>query len=322
MQISLVWGNYIPRSPVFLCYSCLYCLASVYPLLNSRVRDDWMRDKPVVVRYNRDLIVIRLTSGRSGRDRPFFHAYIERDPSVKSFQFAAAVFVLFCSSLVWADERGTLIFEDDFERSESQEQKDEIGKGWGTNSRSRAKGNKQVDLRDGAMYIYIHETADHAVSVTHPAEFKNGAVALRFMLEDPKDSLGLNFADLKYKPVHAGHLFVAKISPKNLMITDLKTGNMDLKIRDQRKAGTLSAEHKELLKTKTKRFPLKLETGKWYDLLVNVEGDRLTVSIDGKKVGSFASEGMAHPTKRLLRLAVPRKAVVDDVKIYSRGAKS
>ncbi|MEQ9066729.1 MAG: hypothetical protein RLO18_08400, partial [Gimesia chilikensis] len=46
---------------------------------------------------------------------------------MKSFQFAAAVFVLCCSSLVGADERGTLIFEDDFERSESQEQKDEIG---------------------------------------------------------------------------------------------------------------------------------------------------------------------------------------------------
>ena len=241
---------------------------------------------------------------------------------MKTQFLTTAAFVLFCSSLVWADERGTLIFEDDFERSESQEQKDEIGKGWGSNSRSRAKGNKQVDLRDGAMYIYIHETADHAVSVTHPAEFKNGAVALRFMLEDPKDSLGLNFADLKYKPVHAGHLFVTKISPRNLMITDLKTGNMDLKIREQRKAGTLSPEYKALLKTKTKRFPLKLEAGKWYDLLVDVEGDTLTVSIDGKQVGSFSSAGMAHPTKRLLRLAVPRNAAVDDFKIYSRSEKS
>lgn len=250
------------------------------------------------------------------------HSYFERYPSVKTQFLTAVALVLFCSSLVLAGERGTLIFEDDFERNESQEKKDEVGKGWGTNSRGRAKGNKQVDLRNGAMYIYIHKVADHAVSVTHPAEFRNGAVALRFMLEDPQDSLGLNFADLKYKPVHAGHLFVTKISPKNLMITDLKTGNMDLKIRDQRKAGTLSPELKQMLKTKTKRFPLKLETGKWYDLLVDVEGDTLTVSIDGKQVGSFSSEGMAHPTKRLLRLAVPRKAVVDDVKIYSRAEKS
>ena len=34
--------------------------------------------------------------------------------------------------------------------------------------------------------IYIHETADHAVSVTHPAEFTDGTVALKFMLEDDR----------------------------------------------------------------------------------------------------------------------------------------
>lgn len=230
--------------------------------------------------------------------------------------------VVCLSATVFADDRGTLIFEDDFERNESQETKDEIGKGWGSNSRSRAKGNKQVDLKNGAMYIYIHKAADHAVSVTHPAEFQDGAIALRFMLEDPQDSLGLNFADLKYKPVHAGHLFVAKINTKNVELTDLKTGNMELKTRELRKAGKLPPEMKELLKSKTKRFPNKLETGKWYDLLVTVSGDTLTVSMDGKQVGSFSSEGIAHPTKRLLRLAVPRNAVVDDVKIYSKSTQS
>lgn len=230
--------------------------------------------------------------------------------------------VVCCSTAVYAEDLGTLIFEDDFERNESQETKDEIGKGWGSNSRSRAKGNKQVDLRDGAMYIYIYKDADHAVSVTHPFEFKDGAIALRFMLEDPKDSLGLNFADLKYKPVHAGHLFVAKVGTNRVELTDLKTGNMELKTRELRKAGKVPAALKEKLKTKTKRFPNKLETGKWYDLLVTVNGDRLTLSIDGKEVGSFASEGIAHPTKRLLRLAVPRNAYVDDVKIYAKSTDS
>lgn len=227
----------------------------------------------------------------------------------------------FVSSDVFAKDRGTLIFEDDFERNESQETKDEIGKGWGSNSRWRAAGNKQVDLRNGAMYIFMHKDADHAVSVTHPAEFRDGAIALRFMLEHEKDSLGLNFADLKYKKVHAGHLFVAKISTRNVEITDLKTGNMDLKTRALRKAKKVPPALQETLKTKRKRFPHKLKTGQWYDLLVDVTGDTLTVSIDGKKVGSFSSEGIAHPTKRTLRLAVPRNAVVDDVKIYSRGVE-
>lgn len=234
-------------------------------------------------------------------------------------QFLSGWAVLLClTTPVFAEDHGKLIFEDDFERNESQETKDEIGKGWGTNSRTRAAGNKQVDLKNGAMHIYIHKVADHAVSVTHPAEFQDGSVELRFMLENEKDSLGLNFADLKYKEVHAGHLFVAKVSPRFVELTDLKTGNMDLKTRELRLAKKLPPDLQEKLKSKRKRFPVKLKTGKWYTLLVTVSGDQLTVKIDGKTIGSFSSAGIAHPTKRLLRLAVPRNAVVDDVKIYAK----
>lgn len=218
-----------------------------------------------------------------------------------------------------AEDLGQLIFQDDFERSESQELKDEPGKGWGTNSQGRAKGNKQVDLKDGAMRIFIHAEADHAVSVTQPAEFTDGAVSLRFMLEEPQDSLGLNFADLQFKEVHAGHLFAARISTKNVLLQDLKTGNMRLDIREARQAKTpLTDEQKQALKGKEKSIPNALEAGKWHDLLVTVEGDTLNVSLNGQKVGSHSSPGIAHPTKRLLRLAVPRNAVVDDVKIYRK----
>lgn len=217
-----------------------------------------------------------------------------------------------------ADDPGKLIFEDDFERNESQEKKDEIGNGWGSNSARRAGGNKQVDLRDGAMYITMHPTADHAVSVTHPVEFRNGTVKLRFMLEDAKDSLGLNFADLQYKQVHAGHLFVAKVSTKDVQLTDLKTGNMDLKTRELRLAKKLTAAQQAELETKQWKKANKLQTGKWYDLQVDVDDDCLSLSIDGNQIGKFASEGIGHPTKRMLRLSVPRSAVVDDVKIFAR----
>lgn len=217
-----------------------------------------------------------------------------------------------------AADEGELIFSDDFERSESQEERDEPGNGWGTNSRTRAKGNKQVDLEDGAMRIFIHAEADHGVSVTQPAEFTDGAVGMKFLLEDPKDSLGLNFADLEFKEVWAGHLFVAKISPKQVQIQDLKTGNMDLEIREARQAKTLTEEQQEMLKTKQAKFSRETSVGEWHDLLVEVAGDKLTVTIDGEEVGSFSSEGIAHPTKRLLRLAVPRNVVVDEVRIWRR----
>jgi len=66
-----------------------------------------------------------------------------------------------------------VIFSDDFNRSELQEAKDEVGNGWSTNSGSRAKGNKQVDLKDGAMHIVMHKEADHAVSVKHDGAMVN-----------------------------------------------------------------------------------------------------------------------------------------------------
>jgi hypothetical protein len=217
-----------------------------------------------------------------------------------------------------ADERGVLIFHDEFERSESQETTDEIGNGWGSNSKSRAGGNKQVDLKDGTMRIYIHEAADHAVSVTQSAEFQNGSVEMRFMLEDEKDTLGLNFADLQFKEVWAGHLFKVTVGVKQVEIADLKTGVMNLETRNARQDNSLTAAQQADLKTKSARFPHKLETGKWYTVDATVSGDTMTVSIDGKEVGSFASEGIAHPTKRMLRLSIPKNVVVDDVKIFAK----
>jgi hypothetical protein len=223
------------------------------------------------------------------------------------------------TTAVSAEELGQLLFQDDFERSESQEQKDEPGQGWGTNSASRAKGNKQVDLRNGAMYIYLSSEANHAVSVTHPAEFTDGSVTMRFMLEDEKDSLGLDFADLGCKEVHAGHLFAARVSPKQVALQDLKTGNMRLDISEARQAKQkLTAEQQEALKGKQKMIPASIAIGKWHDLVVTVAGDTLSASIDGKSVGSFSSAGIAHPTKKMLRLSVPRNAVVDDVKIWKK----
>jgi hypothetical protein len=236
---------------------------------------------------------------------------------MKTILCFCGVFLSICLNLP-AQDPGRLIFQDDFQRGESQELTDEPGNGWGTNSKGRAKNNKQVDLRDGAMYIYISPEANHAVSVTHPAEFTDGSVALRFKLDDEKDSLGLDFADLECKTVHAGHLFVAVINPKQVTLRDMKTGSMNLIIQEARLAKTLTKEQTQMLKEKEKSFPCPIETGKWHDLTVTIEDDKLSAEIDGRPVGSLKSEGIAHPTKRMLRLSVPRNATVDDVKIRQK----
>lgn len=216
------------------------------------------------------------------------------------------------------DAFGTLIFQDDFERSESQETKDEPGNEWTTSSDKTAKGNKQVDLRDGYMYIYTHAEANHATSVRHAFEFQNGTIGLKVKFDEKRDSILLNFTDMGEKSVHAGHLFNVIVSPTDTQIIDLKTGIMNQVIRSAKKANELSAEQKKLLNTKGKRFPHPLATGEWHQVYATVTGDEVTCTINGIEVGTFRSPGFAHDTKTLIRLLVPYNVSVDEVKIWRK----
>ena len=235
------------------------------------------------------------------------------------FAFLPCLLICFASALC-ADEVnfGTLIFEDHFERSESQELKDEPGNEWTTSSEKTAAGNKEVDLRDGAMYIYTHKDANHATSVRHAFAFTDGTIGMRFKLEAEDDSLMLNYADLGLKTVHAGHLFKVLVNHEGVKIADQKTGEMNLKLRSAKKAGTLTDEQRKEVLAKGKTFPHSVSLNEWHQIYVTVVGEEITCSIDGEKVGSFSSEGFAHETKTLLRLLVAKNAYVDDVKIWRK----
>lgn len=227
---------------------------------------------------------------------------------------AVAAFV--CCLLLGLPASAGVLIDDDFDRTEQDDAKEQVGGDWRTNSKSRAKGNKQVDLVSGAMHIVKHAEADHGVSVTHEAAFDDATIELRFRLENKKDDLGVNIADMNEKGVHAGHICMVRVRPQHVEIHDLKTGRMRLDLRDRRKAGEkLSKEETELIASRTKRIPHELGLGEWHDLRIDLVGNRITVLIDGDEVGSFASEGIDHPTKSRLRIAVNREAWVDDVKV-------
>lgn len=210
--------------------------------------------------------------------------------------------------------RGTLLFQDDFNRDEPTPDKEAIGNGWTANSAWRAKGHKQVDLADGAMHVTKHAEADHGVAIFHDVAFQDGAVELKFKL-GAGDDLGLDFVDRELKSVHAGHLCMARVTLKGLTLTDSKTGGMNNEIRERRLKGDKSPELTALMKTKSKNFPRTLSED-WHTLLVVVEGDAMRATIDGKPAGEFKSEGIAHPTKRMITLAVNKSAHVDAVKVW------
>lgn len=213
-------------------------------------------------------------------------------------------------------ENGTAILQDDFNRHESTPDKEEIGNGWTTNSAWRAKGTKQASLEDGALHVTKAAVADHGVAIFHDVDFKDGAVRLRFKLEEG-DDLGVDFVDRQLKTVHAGHLCLAHVTLKNVSLTDEKTGGMDNAINEKRLAGDTSPEMLKFLKSKTASFPLDLKPGEWHTLLVVVDGDVMRATIDAKPIGEFKSEGIAHPTKRMITLAVNKSAWVDDVKVWN-----
>ena len=224
----------------------------------------------------------------------------------------------FALPLLAEENLGTLVFSDDFERTETQKVKDEPGNGWKTSSSWSAKGNKEVDLVDGTMYIYIHPEAIHAVDVGHDFVFIDGTATMRFKFHEEKDTLMLNFADLSYKEVHAGHLCAATFGVKKVTLQDMKTGGMFLKYYDARKAGTLSKEDEALIKTKAKSFPNDISINTWHSLSVTIVGDTMTASVDEKPIGSFSSPGIAHESKQVLRLLVSNKVTLDDVKYYKQ----
>lgn len=214
---------------------------------------------------------------------------------------------------------GALIFEDNFERVESQELKDEPGNEWTTSSEKTAKGHKQVDLKEGHLYIYTHAEANHATSVRHAFNFKDGSIGLRLMFDHEKESIKLNFTDMHEKSVHAGHLFNVELSTTAVKFSDLKTGVMNLKMRKAKKENKLTIEQKKGLATKNKIYPHKLETKTWYDVIATVKGDTVQCRINGKMIGEFESEGIGHESKSLIRLLVPKTVHVDDVKIWKKN---
>lgn len=227
---------------------------------------------------------------------------------------------LSAATVIQPSNLGTLIFEDQFERNESQEIKDEPGNEWTTSSEKTANGNKQVDLKDGAMYIVTHPKANHAASVRHtfPA-FKDGTLELKFKLENKNDSLKLNFTDLAEKSVHAGHLFNVTVSLTQVACEDLKTGVMNQSIRKARKAKTLSAENSSNLKTKKSSRKISLKQGEWNHVAATIRGDEVTVNLNGKNVLTFRSPGFAHKTKTMIRLLPPKRVVVDDIRVWRQN---
>ncbi|SKB00911.1 hypothetical protein SAMN02745166_03252 [Prosthecobacter debontii] len=219
---------------------------------------------------------------------------------------------LLCLSLLstaaFAADYSRVIFADDFSS-------DGFGPRWGHYKSSSV-------VKDGVLVGITAPTSDHSAvdNIKFDGE-KDLQVSVKFkFVSDKAKSFNVWFDDKNYKGSHAGHICQATISPTSVNLADAKTGGFDLTggLYDRKKANQLTADEKKMLASKAKRLPVKLSLEEWHTLVVETQGDELLVSIDGKDVGSFKSEGIAHDTKSLVSLTTnPVDVHYDDFSLKS-----
>ena len=196
------------------------------------------------------------------------------------------------ATTAFAADYPRVIFSDDFTA-------EGFGKAWGHYKSSSI-------VKDGVLVGITAPTSDHSAVDNIKIEGERDLeVSVRFrFVSDKAKSFNVWFDDKNYKGSHAGHICQATISPTSVNLADAKTGGFDLTggLYDRKKANQLTADEKKMLAAKATRVPVKLKLEEWHTLVVQTEADELSVSIDGKKVGSFKSPGVTHDTKSLISL--------------------
>jgi hypothetical protein len=128
------------------------------------------------------------------------------------------------------------------------------------------------------------------------------------LVSDKAKGFNVWFDDKNYKGSHAGHICNVNVGTTAVTMADAKTGTFRNDIYEKKKATppTLTDEDKAMLAKKTKNFPYKPSLNDWHTLVIRTKGDEMEANIDGKPVGSFKSEGVAHDTKTLVSLTTNR----------------
>ncbi len=209
---------------------------------------------------------------------------------------------------------GKQLFADDFARPDLTP-KWRPGKGFFT-------------VKDGAVSIAENPDDKHgAYAFVTPSFIYKDIIAEFSVKLDGARSCSLMISDTKYKEAHAGHILKATVAPGKVNVADWKFGAMKNEIFDKMKDPNTTADEKKKLrdsiKDKSADFKTAADLSQWHAIRVEVVGDEMLVSIDGKPAGYIKSEGVNHPTKNALGFEVGGKSVlVKDMKVWEATASS
>jgi hypothetical protein len=208
-----------------------------------------------------------------------------------------------------------LLFADDFEGSDRSRLWHKVvptfafeqGALKGTQTRE-----KTIPAAEGKPAITAH-AAVHGLEV--PTKDSIVEVKIRF---DGATMIDVEFDDRQYTGAHYGHLCRAQVRLTGVTIIDERDGGMRNDIYELKKDPAKKAEVAKLIAGRSVTYPAKLESGKWYTLVVEMAGDEMRVTLDGKPAGYLKSSGIAHPTKSKIELGVAGKdGYFDDIKVWN-----
>jgi hypothetical protein len=197
-------------------------------------------------------------------------------------------------------QKGEQLFADDFERADLGEWKPLI---------------PTFTVRDGVLKGE-QTRADHGAVGRVYRPMKDVIVEFKFKLDG---STGFNavFDDQKFKGSHAGHICRVAFAPTQIRLGDDKEGVMRNDIFEMRKDPARKAEADKLLAGRGSAAPFKIDPEEWHQVAIEIAGDRMRVSLDGKPVGYLKSPGIDHETKSSFHFTVNGPGVLfDDVRIW------
>jgi len=205
--------------------------------------------------------------------------------------------------------KGKLIFSDDFST-------DRFGTAW-------KAAIVSTGVENGVMFGR-QTTTEHGSVALAKLDLPNGNLIFQCRAQlEHNATIGFSFDDMSYKGSVAGHIARVTIEQQLVKLHDDKEGAMNRDLLALRKSDDAQKKNaaEETIKSHTTLVPMKLETTHWYLVGVEIVGDQMRVTIDGKPIGYLKSSGLTHPTKSDFKISVSGKqALFDDLQIWSVAA--
>jgi arylsulfatase A-like enzyme len=196
--------------------------------------------------------------------------------------------------------RGQEIFSDSFERQDLGAWKAVI---------------PGCSVKQGALVIR-QERDDHGAVGRVSLPMQDLVMAFRFQLAG-SPSFNVVFDDRSCKGSHAGHICRVSISPRQVRLGDDREGAMRNDIFAMRRSPDLKPLAERMILGRGCTVPIAVDPEAWHEVTIEIVGERMQVTVDGRPAGVLESPGIGHPTKTSVHFTVPGAGVLfDDVRIW------